>query len=236
MKAIINEKDLQSTAYRRLFECAKTEGTEPLINLVREMIALENSDVINQSVLEGRNELLSLSRRHKDLISYIRSYSKDFNKYGFKLNSLKNLEILKEIQRDEKLLDKYLENARLLEELKVGLIDFVGGLEYQTIETIIFRDKTETITDIIKKYTNGNIVRVSPEHEEGIFSSKITYTIDSSNLESSDKLWLLTAENHADLRQFRYFNINSFGFDASALPNEEEISSYEIPSFLTLKK
>jgi len=247
MEIKINENRLESTAYRRLFECAKEVGPGRLFHLVQDMIALQNADIINESVLNGMNRLIELTKRNKETISYIRKYNKELKIGNFKLANLQTYKLLGELLKDVALLDKYIENARILEELKIGAITLVNNdaLEYfnEASGILYFKNETGQITDIIRSFTDGRITEITPEMEdENSDVYNIRFKIRSTPINKEGKIieippyWLLKTENHKYGVQHRYFFTNGFNFDASKLPTEEELSGYELPSYLKLQK
>lgn len=66
------DKILESTGYRILFECVKENGEEPLIHLLEEINALGKERIITDALLYGIHDTLILtdSKEYNDTIKY----------------------------------------------------------------------------------------------------------------------------------------------------------------------
>ena len=71
MKKTTNDYD--SKVYRKLFELAQKEGPEAIIDFIVEYEDLKGSDLLTKSIINGRHDTLSFSKKHKAMIDFIRS-------------------------------------------------------------------------------------------------------------------------------------------------------------------
>lgn len=177
----------------------------------------------------GKNDLIKINRRNRDIVKYIREHKKDMKRLRFTDKNV--LTELNSLQEDNTLIELYLENARKLEDLKVSDIAFVDFFDIESY-CGIYRNDEGQIIRIQKTYTDGEIDEVFEEEvKDKLFNySKIPYRLNRKGTTFS-----LRAENTENGYSIRQIEINGFGFNGDKLPTEEEISSYEIPMQLIKK-
>lgn len=228
---IKKQNKLQSTGYRSLFEYVEKEGVEPALNLVKDINNLPDKEIlIKQTIMGERNALVDLSKKHKDIIKYLKE-----NKDGFSTLNLqedKVLNILNNLSNNITLLQKYLENARKLEELNVFKVDFIPLFDFVQFDywCSIYRDENGNIIHINKYYSDGII-----EPGKEILKDKLFNYSEIPLNGVSNATFLLGCENTEAFYQFRRIIIKDFDFDGSKLPSEEELQRYEIPKQLIKK-
>lgn len=224
-------EDLESRAYRCLFEYVKKEGVEPALAFFKDIddFYSDKNTLLRRSILFGKNDLIKINRRNRDIVKYIREHQKEMNRLC--LTDKNILVELTSLQENSSLIDLYLENAKRLEDLKVLDIAFVDFFDSETY-CEVYRDKDGQIIRIQKKYTDGKISEVFEEIlKDKLFNySKIPY-----RLNRSETTFSLSAENTEQGHSIRQIEIKDFGFNGDKLPTEEEISSYDIPLQLIRK-
>ncbi len=224
-------KELESSAYRCLFEYVKKEGVEPALELFKNIddFYSDINTLLSDSILLGKNDLIKINRRNRDIVKYIREHKKDMKRLRFTGKNV--LTELNSLQEDNTLIELYLENARKLEDLKVSDIAFVDFFDIESY-CGIYRNDEGQIIRIQKTYTDGEIDEVFEEEvKDKLFNySKIPYRLNRKGTTFS-----LRAENTENGYSIRQIEINGFGFNGDKLPTEEEISSYEIPMQLIKK-
>lgn len=224
------EIKLESSGYRSLFEYIKKEGVEPALDFFKDIddFYSDKNTLLKDSILFGKNNLIKINRRNRDIVKYIREHKKDMARLC--LTNKNILAELNRLQENDTLIDLYFENARRLENLKVLDITFVDFFDYETY-CGIYRDKDGQIIRIQKKYTDGKITEVFEEIlKDKLFNySKILYRLNREGTTFS-----LSAENTEHGNSIRQIKIKDFGFNGDELPIEEEINSYDIP--LQLRK
>lgn len=239
MKIITNEW-LESTGYRCLFECMKQEGIEPVFKLVQDIKCIPDKQfLISQGILKGINYLLSLVKRNRNIIKYLREHEEELK--TLKFCNLDFYNTIENLSKNPDLLDLYLNNARRLEELKVEEIEFVYSFNHfiakedQYYCYIIPRNEKE-LNFISKCYTDGKILPRLTEEQAYNFkwcqekAQNIPFSIKN---EAGYKCsFVLETANASDFSQRRKIVIVDFGFDGDKLPTEEEVQSYEIPKSL----
>ncbi len=226
---IITSEQLISTGYRFLFETIKKKGIGPVLDFVQDMEKLpKKTTLLRQTILGEENDLIKLKRKHNDMFEYLREHKGELY---FNLPIEKVSEMLVNVANNDNLLELYLENARKLEELKVSLIEFCTFFDYW-YQCDIYRNDNGQIIVIDKRYNDGEITKVEDEVFQKAYCnySCISYMVNTTNMSFS-----FQAQNNEHGYQYRYITIKDFGFDASKLPTEEEIQSYEIPKQLVKK-
>lgn len=221
------ERQTDSNTYRRIFEFVQKNGIDSLVKLAQSFGAFSGSRIIEKRLFYGQ-DLLSHIVRDKELIGFLR---------GFKNGFLKNVniydssfeEIVDMIANSMDKLDLLIENAKVLEDLRVGSIKCSDCFMYDaansnSIQT--FFDKDGKITDIVKPYSDGKISYTAHE------SKNRTPSFINYSVQYADASFILIAENHGNGNRYIYAHIKNFEFNASKLPSYEEISSMEeIPEF-----
>lgn len=229
---IKTNKELESSGYRCLFECTEQEGIEPVIQFINDShnFVDKTNVIFKNAILYGHHDSLSLTRKNLDIVKFIREHINDFKSFNFAGQNV--LDTFSKISEDPKVLKLYLENARILEELKVDLISFSDFKLYNTYDCDIYRDSQGEITYINKYYTDGKIIILGEEIEKDKFlnASEINFTVEDNTMS-----FLLNALNTERGYSFRNIKVRDFGFDGSKLPSEEELRSYEIPKSLIKK-
>ena len=226
-------KELESSAYRCLFEYVKKEGIEPALDFFKDIADFysDKNTLLKNSILLGRNDLIKISRRNKDIVKYIREHKKDMKRLCF--TDKKVLTELNSLQEDNTLIDLYLENARKLEDLKVSDIAFVDFFDYESY-CRIYRNKDGEIIRIQKQYTDDKI-KIVEVFEEELIDKLFNYSGILYRQNREETTFSLSVENTETEYSIRKIEIKDFGFDGSKLPTEEEISSYDIPIQLIKK-
>lgn len=231
---ITTEDALESTSYRLLFEYVQKEGIEPTIKFMKDMNAVLNKNnlLVKQAVLYGNNELLTLVKRNLDIVKYLREHEKDLR--FFDLTRKEVLNTLTELSKNISLLGQYLDNAKLLEELKVSKISFFNFPFLKSYDFGIWHDYTGKIIYIKKYYTDGEMLSFDPERmiDKAHNYWEIPFHIDTRDETLS---FVFEANNHKNGFQSRKIEITNFGFAGSKLPTEEDIQSYEMPKILIKK-
>lgn len=231
MNIEIHSDYMDSTYYRILFELIKELGIDAIQNLLNDLKELEKESLGEDAILQGKHRTLSLINRNKKVVEYLRKHKKELE--GKDLLHPYVRSVINELVHNPDLLDTYLENAKLLEKYKIGIIEIVSkmhdGLFFVNINTGIYYNKANEITNIIKYYTDGEIEYLHMREEY------YNYKEVKSTLKGVPTSWILRTENHADGRQFRYIYITGFDFNPEKFPTEEELQSYELPSELKLQ-
>ncbi len=225
--------ELESSAYRCLFEYVKKEGVEPALEFFKDIddFYSDKNTLLRNSIFLGRNDLIKINRRNRDIVKYIREHKKDMRRLRFTDKNV--LTELTSLQENNALIDLYLENARRLEDLKVSDIAFVDFFDYENY-CGVYRNKDGQIIRIQKKYTDNKIVEVFEEElEDKLFSVSFSKILYRQNREEAT--FSLSIENTEDEYSIRQVEIKDFGFNGEKLPSEEEISSYDIPMQLIKK-
>ncbi len=225
---IITNIELESTGYKNLLEYVKNEGVDSVLNLLQDLKKISNQNLLIRQTLfnNGQNDLSILEQKNKNIIKYLSENKEKYKRIDFTKNGL--LEIMKKIKENSSLLDLYLQNAKLLEKLKVSDINFIEDFKNK-YECYIYRDFFERIINIRKFYTDGKIL----PSEESQLNSKSNYSKIVFSLENAK--FLLQAVNSENYCQYRNIYITDFGFDGAKLPTKEEIESYEIPKVFIKK-
>lgn len=227
-------RPLASTGYRCLFECVKQQGIDQMLHLIQSINNISSygmDTLLNQAIINGKNDLIALVKRNSDIIKYLREHKKDLQRLDLANENVLNT--LNSLSNDISLLELYLDNAKRLEELKVEQIRFENFPFYSTYECGIYRNDQGKIIIINKYYTDGKIQSVNQEYEvDKLFHySRIPFSIDNENTS-----FVLNINNDENGYQYRAIEITDFGFDRSKLPTEKEMQSYEIPKYLIKKK
>lgn len=229
---IKTDEKLESTGYRCLFEYVRKEGIEPLMSLIDDVRKVPSKNIlIQQAVINGKNDLLALVKKNQDVIHYLREHEKELELLS--LTNKKLYQTLHELSSNISLLDLYLENAKRLEELKVSEIEFVTFSEFDRYHIEIMRTERGDIKFIKKYYTDG---KIKPNGQEQVMiqcfrASEIPFLIALEDGIS----FILSTDNRENGYQYRNIQIRDFGFDGTKLPTEAEIQSYEIPKQYILK-
>ena len=221
MKIKLQEKKLDSTYFRVLFELAKKESPEALQNLLRDLKKLERMSLGHTAIFKGTHPTLSLTSKNKSTINLLR----------FDVANSVN-----QLVGNPSLIDTYLENARLLESYRIGnvkLPETESGLYGFNTPVSIYKDLKGTIEEIVKYYTDGEFkYTVYPASKK---VGKIIYEAYSADLSREvPATWVLGIENRSTGYQYRTIYIENFAFDTTKLPTEEELQSYDFP--LSLKQ
>lgn len=223
--------ELESSAYRCLFEYVKKEGVEPALEFFKDIddFYSDKNTLLKDSILLEKNDLIRINRRNRDIVKYIREHKKDMNR--LRLTDKNTLVELNSLQENNALIDLYLKNARRLEDLKVSNIAFVDFFDCESY-CRIYRNNEGRIIRIQKNYTDDKIAEVFVERlKDELFNySEILYRMNREKTTFSLKI-----ENTEQGHSIRQIEIKDFGFDSDKLPNEEEIASYEIPMQLIKK-
>lgn len=236
---VVTSEELESTGYRCLFECVKKEGIEPVTKFIQDIRNLPNKEVLVLQTIAGvGNEIDTLEKNHKDIIKYLKEHVKELATLNITDENLYNTLI--NLINNESLISKYLENAKILEDLKIKNIKFVKDLKSEIAKRrscyyCAFFPKNEIeINDIIKFYTDGEVFPTLTEEKATNFKwcqpwyNSIPFMITDKH----DYTFVLKTTNKRDFYQEREIEIMDFGFNGSELPTEEEVQSYEIPKSL----
>ncbi len=229
------KRTLDSTGWRRLFECVKTEGIEPVINFVADIRSIpDRITLIQRATLYGKNDLVTLVEKNLDMIKYVREHKEEFDSMDFADESV--FQTLDELSDDITLLKTYLENARKLEDLKVNLIRFENNLYFLNNRHFVVRNREGKIIEITKCYTDG-IIKFRGESLCNEYNEydDCCISVISTRIDDEKASFVLFAHNSEKEGPTRYINIKDFGFDSKKLPIEEELQSYEIPKTYILK-
>lgn len=231
-------KELRSSGYRCLFEYVKKEGVEPALDFFEDIdnFYCGKNTLLKNSIVFGENDLIRINRRNRDIVKYIREHKKDMK--NINLADVNILNELYRLQKDNTLIDLYLENAKRLEDLKVSNINFNQFPQSNYYYYCgIYRNKDGQIIRIQKNYIDGKINVIKEERLiEKIYGlylydfSEIPYIVDNEIM-----TFCLRAENTERGYSIRNIEIKNFGFNGDKLPTEEEISSYDIPLQLIKK-
>lgn len=136
---------LESTAYRCLFEYIKKYGTELLYDLANDAYNLPNKkDLINQAFLcSSKENIFSLlEKKHKIVLKYLKRHKEEMQGIDFTDNFLRNLlfQILWEERHYQdfstEISQKYLDNAILLENLKIQTINSLNKKDYGSLNDL----------------------------------------------------------------------------------------------------
>ena len=222
----------ESTGYKRIFECAKNEGIEETLNLFNQMEELKRLDLVTSAVLGGIHQTLSLVRNNKGVIQFLREYKRDIR------SIISNYEIITnalELANDNpRILETYIENMRILEELKVDRVEIRKLKEllnrYYYFEMCRLSQTRVRVTK--KYYTDG---KFDFDDEKVVLDGcKARWLFELSSGPKNTPTYLLNVDRRKSLEN-RTIEITGFDFNRKSLPTEEELSSYEIPSVLKLK-
>ncbi len=222
----------ESTGYKRIFECAKNNGIEETLNLFSQMEELKRLDLVTSAVLGGIHETLSLVKNKKGVIQFLRKYKLDirsiFSNYEIITNALKLA------NNNPRILETYIENMRMLEELKVDRVEITKLREllnrYYYFEMCRLSQTRAMITR--KYYTDGQFD--FHDRNAKINGCEVRWLFELSNGPKSTPTYLLNVDRRKSLEN-RTIEITGFDFNGKSLPTEEELSSNEIPSVLKLK-
>lgn len=233
-------KELGSSGYRCLFEYVKKEGVEPALAFFDDIdnFYCNRNTLLKNSIVFGENDLIRINRRNRDIVKYIREHKKDMKNINLADENILNE--LYRLQKDNTLVDLYLENAKRLEDLKVSDIKFNQFPQsYYYYYCGIYRNNDGQIIRIVKNYIDGKIKVVNEERliekMHGLYDfSKIPYTVDNI-VDNEIMTFCLRTENTEHGHSIRTIEIKDFGFNGDKLPTEEEISSYDIPLQLIKK-
>lgn len=226
-------KKLGSSGYRCLFEYVKKEGVEPALDFFEDIdnFYCGKNTLLKNSIVFGENDLIRINRRNRDIVKYIREHKKDMK--NINLADVNILNELYRLQKDNTLIDLYLENAKRLEDLKVSNINFNQFPQSNYYYYCgIYRNKDGQIIRIQKNYTDGKIDRVK---EEKLTDKMFNYSEIPYILDNKETTFSLNIENTEHGYSIRIIEIKNFGFNGDKLPTEEEISSYDIPLQLIKK-
>lgn len=227
---MINEYN-EGAGYKRIFECAKNEGIEETLNLFRQMEELQKIDLTRWAIIGGVHHTLSLTKKYKGVIKYLREYKKDLQSIIFSNeNLIKSLEIAK---NNPKILETYIENMRMLEELKIDRVEIVELRNllnrYYYLEIHRLSQTRAKVTQ--KYYTDGKIEL--DDHNTKINEHIIRRLFEISNKSTEEQTtFLINVSNN----NHRNIEITGFDFNSEYLPSEEELSSCDIPYALKLNK
>lgn len=222
----------ESTGYKRIFECAKNNGIEETLNLFSQMEELKKLDLVTSAVLGGIHQTLSLVRNNKGVIQFLREYKRDIRSIISNYEIITNaLEIA---NNNPTLLESYIENMRMLEELKVDRV------EIRKIKELLNRyyyfemcRLSQTRVRVTKKYyTDGKFDFY--DEEVVLDGCKTRWLFELSSGPKNTPTYLLNVDRRKSLEN-RTIEITGFDFNGKSLPTEEELSSNEIPSVLKLK-
>lgn len=243
---VITSDFLESSVYRVMFEYIKHTNVDQVLGLVSDIYALPNRELLIYQIMAVKKNCLDLfMERNKDALKSLEEYDLETYRSSLLCKLIMNddvLKILKKLRADISLLDLYLENAKRLESLRVENIVF-GDLKkfikkdfkHYYCEVKI-RNERE-LKHVRKCYTDGEVKPVLTEKEATCFDwGHAGYNFVPFDIKNADDCsFVLVCENEENGRQKRTIEIADFGFDASKLPSEEEIRSYEIPKSLIKK-
>jgi len=191
---------LESTGYRCLLEGAEQYGTL-MLHFIEDYrsVSAKGNMLSHQAVLYGRNDLLSLVKRNRSVISYLREHEKELGNFNFAskdvLDTFRSLNISN--------LELYLESARKLEQLGVGKIRMKKFPTFDTYECGIYRNSQGEITNIVKCYTDAAIQVVGLEYTVNEFGgnrySKLGFNIRN---QEETQTFSLDVTNKADGHQY----------------------------------
>lgn len=223
MKVKVYDEALQSTEYRKLFDFINTEGFEPFWDFKEDMRDLKQRDLVQEAVVMGVHPTISLTRKHKDVIEFLRGVNR-INLPHFLTDPAFD-DFLAEL--DLKKLETYYENACLLEELKVGSIMLLPrDTSHLSVETAVLYDQNG-ITYISKGYSDGDI---SYAYDQKRSDYHLDLYKTSVSFERNVAGFVLKADNDAvSGNQFRSAYIKNFDFDPYCLPGSGELSKMDVP-------
>lgn len=237
MEIKLQTEQLESTHFRILFELAKQEGPESLQNLLKDLEKLESLKLLGHTaIFTGKHPTLSLISRNKSAIKFLRERKNEL--IGINFLNFNIISAVNQLTKNPSLLDIYLENSRLLESYKIGNINMAstesGLYEFDT-PLELFRDKKRRIEEIVKYYTDGEFICYPLAYSRQL--TKKTYELYKPELNREiPATWILRTINRSTGNQYRTIYLESLTFDKTKLPTEEELQSYELPSYLKLQK
>jgi hypothetical protein len=236
-----SRRELDSTSYRKVFEYIKENGIEQLLSFSNYLDLIQGMDFkafLVERLFYKKDTFREIAQKNEDAIEFIKS----LGIFGEKIiynhhQELSFNSFIKDTSSKISNLDIFISNATLLEQLKVGRIVLSrniadSALAHHRME--IYRNNEGNITDIFKVYSDADISYCGSEVEsDGINRLYEEYVYGFGKVQPSI---VLVSENHENKEQYRYAYIKDFGFNASMLPCEKELSSYEVPKSLRKNK
>ena len=229
MNLIFEEKHLDSTTYRKLFEFIKAEGIEPVMAFLEDRKKASSLELVDMAICEGIHPTLSLVKQNYSFIKFLRDLKSDT--LPCILTEPRIDIFLEELSTSLDKLPTYIENARVLEDLHIGTVSLSDpNADLRVCMTDIFYNRKGKITDIIKFLSDGE--------ESYIYdSSYSTDTFQRYTVHMKDASYVLRAENLRSGYQYRGAYLNSFDFKPSSiLALENELANYYVPESLEKSK
>lgn len=244
MEIIIDDKCLDSMTYRKIFEFIQKEGIEPLVKFVEMGYKINTEHIIQNAIFFDENKITELISQNKMVVEFLKQFGSSssckFMAGGFDLFKFRNF--ILDTSRIISKLPLFIENAKMLEDLRIGNITLMklNRTFFEEFKTEVYRNETGEITDITKFYTDGQLT-YKRDYDHSNYGNNIQEyktIISVRNDYNRHRLvkptWIIQSENHANGAQCRYAYIQDFGFDGSNLPKDEELSSYKEPQTLKL--
>lgn len=219
------KKELDSTTYRKLLEFIKKEGAETFISFFDDYTKVKEQSLIFKALCEGKHPLLSLVKKHRSTVGFIRELD---DSYPCILLERNLPQLLNSITSEN--ISQQIDTAMALEELRISSVT-IGGLEdsRKSYQTLIKYHNGE-IDGICKYYSNGELNYVLNRNAGWVdYNTYVRFGSDSGN-------FLLGVQNVITHEQERYINLTDFTFDANLLPSEVELARIEPPKSLTDSK
>lgn len=229
MNLIFDDKQLDSTTYRKLFEFIKMEGIEPVMSFLEDRKKVSSLELVDMAICEGIHPTLSLVKQNYSFIKFLRDLK--VNGLPCILTEPRIGMFLEELSTSLDKLPRYIENAKVLEKLHVGTISLSDpNADLRVCMSDIYYSRKGKITDIIKFLSDGE--------ETYIYDSSYSNnTFQRYTVHIKDASYVLRAENHKIGYQYRDAYLNSFDFDASSvLALESELANYYVPESLEKSK
>ena len=211
----------ESTGYKRIFECAKNEGIEETLNLFNQMEELKRLDLLTSAVIGGIHHTLSLVKTNKRVIQFLREYKRDIRSIISNHDIITNA--LKLASDNPALLASYIENMRMLEELKVDRVEITKLREllnrYYYFEICRISQKHAKVTR--KYYTDG---KFDFDDEKVVLDGcEARWLFELSSGPKNTPTFLLSVDRTSKLEN-RIIEITGFDFNRKYLPTEEELA------------
>ena len=188
-------------------------------------------NLISQVIKREENSLALLANKNKDILKSLNDKS-ELSPLNYRNRNIYNTIV--KLLKDISLLDLYLANAKELEYLQVGTIEFVDSLKSFDSNGDKYYCKFRTDNNgknlqfITKYYTDADVIPRPLIRRNTRNFNNILFTF------SGKASFVLKTSNPINYYRDRKIEIIDFGFDGSKLPTKEELESYEIPRALIL--
>lgn len=231
----IDETKLDSRTYRKIFEFIKENGIEPLIVLINNISIIDSNSLIEDSIFLGKHRTLSLTKNNKELVEFLRTF--DGNFLHIPITDQRFINFVLYTYDCIAFLDQFIENARLLEDLKICQIDFLNPRDFfeKQYTTQIWRNHKGIVTDSRKHYSDQDII-YSEVKDDPLFGDGSEEYVVKFKDHNNYPNWLIEVESHSNGFQFRYMDICDFVFNPIYLPTNNELNSFDEPKSLRLYK